>query len=412
VPIRPLLKALLRNSSGPLLVSAQVAITLAVLVNVLYSVQQDVADINRPTGLDLDNMFWLSTEPTGSDYNYESATKADLIYLNALPQVVAASTVNNLPQGGGSTGLLFAPNAEDLQRPGGGSSGYIYFGTEKFLDTLGLKLIAGRNFSPEEIKPPLTDGNAALSDWASEVIITKALADKIYPDGDALGKPLYASLINKTATIVGIVGFMQARATSARFEEYVERVVIVPMIAPGPDAAYIVRTKPGQRAALMAQIEQNFAALQPGRFLYWIESYSVTANDARQGMRASAIISAVVAVCVLAVTIVGISGLAAFNVTKRTKQLGIRRAIGASKPRILYFVLLENWIVTSFGTFLGCILALIAGMKLSSLYDMPRFPLYYLVGGVLLLWIVGLLAVLVPARRAASITPAVATRSV
>jgi putative ABC transport system permease protein len=56
--------------------------------------------------------------------------------------------------------------------------------------------------------------------------------------------------------------------------------------------------------------------------------------------------------------------------------------------------------------------ALAAGIKLSTLYEMPRVPMYYLLGGVLLLWIVGLLAVLVPARRAASISPAVATRSV
>jgi putative ABC transport system permease protein len=57
-------------------------------------------------------------------------------------------------------------------------------------------------------------------------------------------------------------------------------------------------------------------------------------------------------------------------------------------------------------------LALVAGIKLSSMYEMPRLPLYYMVGGALLLWIVGLLAVLIPARRAASISPAVATRTV
>ena len=121
---------------------------------------------------------------------------------------------------------------------------------------------------------------------------------------------------------------------------------------------------------------------------------------------------AVVALFVLAVTIVGISGLAAFNVTTRTKQLGIRRAIGARKFHILRYFLVENWIITTCGAVLGCMLALAAGIKLSTLYEMPRLPLYYLVGGVLLLWIVGLLAVLVPARRAASISPAVATRSV
>ncbi|MBV8804207.1 MAG: hypothetical protein JO042_04150 [Sinobacteraceae bacterium] len=79
---------------------------------------------------------------------------------------------------------------------------------------------------------------------------------------------------------------------------------------------------------------------------------------------------------------------------------------------MLRYFLVENWIITNGGVFLGCILALAAGVQLSRMYQIPQVPLYYLVGGVLLLWIVGLLAVLVPALRAASISPAVATRTV
>jgi putative ABC transport system permease protein len=143
-----------------------------------------------------------------------------------------------------------------------------------------------------------------------------------------------------------------------------------------------------------------------------MEDYTRTADEARQETRANAIILAVVALLVLAVTVVGISGLAAFNVTTRTKQLGIRRAIGARRFHILRYFLVENWIVMTCGCALGCLLALAAGLKLSTMYEMPRVPLYYLVGGVLAMWIVGLLAVLIPARRAAAISPAVATRTV
>jgi putative ABC transport system permease protein len=143
-----------------------------------------------------------------------------------------------------------------------------------------------------------------------------------------------------------------------------------------------------------------------------MQDYTRTAAEIRQGTRASALILALVALLVLAVTVVGISGLAAFNVTTRTKQLGIRRAIGARTFHILRYFLVENWIITTCGAVLGCMLALAAGIYLSTLYEMPRVPLYYLVGGVLLIWVVGLLAVLVPAWRAASISPAVATRSV
>jgi putative ABC transport system permease protein len=162
----------------------------------------------------------------------------------------------------------------------------------------------------------------------------------------------------------------------------------------------------------MAELDKDFARQQPGRFVERMEAYDRTAANAREGYRASAIILAVVACFVLLVTIVGIVGLAAFNVATRTKQLGTRRAIGARKFHILRYFLVENWLITTGGVVLGCILALAAGVQLSRMYQMPRLPLYYLVGGVLLLWIVGVLAVLVPALRAASISPAVATRTV
>jgi putative ABC transport system permease protein len=412
VEIRALLSALRRNKTGPILVGAQVAITLAVLVNVAYIVQQRVEEVSKPTGMDLDNMFWIGLGTTSRDYHYAIAVKADLNYLNSLPGVVAATSINNLPQTGGITGLPFASNLEALQRPNGGHGGLIYFGTDKFLDTMGLKLVAGRNFTADAIKPPAADFNAALGEWAQEVIITQRMAKKLFPDGNAVGKPIYVGLVNKTSTIVGIVDFMRAVPASTRYDDFVSQIVIAPIIPPGPNSLYVVRAKPGQRAVVMRQLEKSFTDLQPGRFISRMQDYTRTAAEIRQGTRANAIILAVVALFVLAVTVVGISGLAAFNVTTRTKQLGIRRAIGARKFHILRYFLVENWIITTCGAVLGCILALAAGMKLSTLYEMQRLPLYYLVGGVLLLWIVGLLAVLVPARRAASISPAVATRAV
>jgi putative ABC transport system permease protein len=226
------------------------------------------------------------------------------------------------------------------------------------------------------------------------------------------GKTVYAGLINKSAVVVGIIDFMRANPLPAQMDQFATQVVIVPVITPGPSVLYVVRAKPGWRDQLMAQIDKNFADLQPGRFVRRMEAFDLTAWRSREGYRSSAIILAAVASLVLIVTVVGIVGLAAFNVTTRTKQLGTRRAIGARKYHILRYFLVENWIITTGGVAVGCVLALAAGVQLSRMYQMPRLPLYYLVAGVLVLWIVGLLAVLVPALRAASVSPAVATRTV
>ena len=410
--IRALLSAMWRSKTGPVLVAAQVALTLAVVVNMAYIVRQRLENAGLPTGLDLNNMFWITLQASTADYNYPAAVKADLAYLNSRPGVLAASTVNNLPQKWSNTGLRFASNPQILQTPNGGVVGTIYFGTDKFIDALGLKLVAGRNFAAGTVMPPAADFGAALGTWAPEMIVTQALARKLFPKGDALGKTVYAGLINKPAVVVGIVDLMRANPVPAQFDQFATQVVIVPIIPVGPNSRYVVRAKPGRRDSLMAELEKDFANQQPGRFVDRMEAYDRTAADAREGYRASAIILAVVASLVLLVTVVGIVGLAAFNVATRTKQLGTRRAIGARKFHILRYFLVENWLITSGGVVLGCILALAAGVQLSRMYQIPRLPLYYLVGGVLLLWIVGVLAVLVPALRAASISPAVATRTV
>ena len=141
--IRALLERPMAQQNRTDLGSVQVAITLAVLVNVAYIVQQRVEEVSKPTGMDLDNMFWIATGTTSRDYNHAAAVKADLIYLNSLPGVVAASTINNLPQTGAITGLPFASNLEALQRPNGGIGGLIYFGTDKLLDTLGAEACRG-----------------------------------------------------------------------------------------------------------------------------------------------------------------------------------------------------------------------------------------------------------------------------
>jgi putative ABC transport system permease protein len=120
----------------------------------------------------------------------------------------------------------------------------------------------------------------------------------------------------------------------------------------------------------------------------------------------------VIAGLMILVTALGIVGLASFQVNVRTKQIGTRRAVGARKADIIRYFMLENWLLTSAGVFTGAILAFAFGHWLSSAYALPRLQPVYVAGGIVLLWILGQAAVFVPARRAAAIPPAIATRTV
>jgi putative ABC transport system permease protein len=410
--IRALFSSMWRSRTGPILVAAQVALTLAVVVNVAYIVQQRLEVVNKPTGIDIENIFWLSVQPQELQYNYAAAVQADLAYLNALPGVVAATTSNGTPQTWYSMGLPFGTTE---QQAGGPASvgARVYYATDKWFDALGVKFRDGKTFDPAMVVPPPADNAMGLAAWPAQVVITKALADKLFPKGDALGKTLFVGLANRASTIIGIIDYMQAAPIGGKFEQFSVQIVFAPMTPPGPSSFYIVRTEPGKRDVTMTRVEKEIADLQPGnRFVSKIEALEKTAALTRSGIRSSALILSVVGVFVLAVTMVGVAGLAAFNVATRTKQLGTRRAIGARRFHILRYFLVENWLITTTGALIGCTLALAVGVKLSQMYMMPRLPLYYLVAGVLSLWALGLLAVVVPARRAASISPATATRMV
>jgi putative ABC transport system permease protein len=391
-------------------VAAQVAITLAVLVNVAYIVQIRLANISQTTGLDLENVFWVVSSAYTSDFNPVAAIPADVAWLQSLPGVVAAANSNLVPQGFSTSTLPFATDPAVLDK-GGGQPAIMYLGTGQLVQSVGVKLIAGRAFDPAVV-PPASPADGVEPQWGPEAVITKNLADKLFPKGDALGKTLYVGLVNKSVTIVGIIEHMQHQPWMGPASELARTVVMMPMTPGRARPLYIVRTQPGRRDAVMARVEKDFADQQPGRYIAAMDSLANSADRQRRGMITSVVTLSIVAAFVVLVTTVGIVGLAAFTVATRTRQLGTRRAIGATKFHILRYFLVENWLITSVGAFMGCLLALGAGIQLSTMYRMPRLPLLYLVVGVAALWLVGLLAVWLPARRAAAISPAIATRTV
>jgi putative ABC transport system permease protein len=114
----------------------------------------------------------------------------------------------------------------------------------------------------------------------------------------------------------------------------------------------------------------------------------------------------------LLVTALGIVGLASFWVAQRRRQIGIRRALGATRADILHYFQTENFLIVGGGIALGMLLAYASNLLLMQYYELPRLPLSYLPIGALALWVLGQLAVLGPALRAAAVPPVVATRSV
>jgi putative ABC transport system permease protein len=119
-----------------------------------------------------------------------------------------------------------------------------------------------------------------------------------------------------------------------------------------------------------------------------------------------------VSLLLVVVSSLGVIGLTSFSVTQRTREIGTRRALGATRLAILRYFLVENWIVTSAGLALGLVLTLALNYVLAQWADVSRIAWTHVASGMVLLWLVGLLAALVPALRGTAVPPVVATRTV
>jgi putative ABC transport system permease protein len=401
IPFRPIISALLRNRTGALLVAIQISIALAVLVNAVYIVKQRMDKISRPTGIDDQNIFVVSSSGFASDFDYDTSLREDLNYLRSIPGVISAIAANGVPLSGGgsSTNLNTVPG-----KPSAGQNGNYFTVDEHGLETLGLRLIAGRNFRADEILPPPPPARGYPS---PQIIVSKPLANALFPQGDALGKTVY-DVDNTPSVVIGIVENMMG---SWVWNDHPDYTYFVPRLPAGPNVRYLVRTQPGQRDAIMRTAEAHMSAANPRRAINYVRSLALFKENSYLADRNMGVFLVVVTTLLLAITSLGIFGLATFNVSTRTKQIGTRRAVGARRRDIVRYFLVENWMITTGGILVGCIMALAVGYWLAHEYDLPRVDLYYLVAGVVILWGLGTLAAWQPARRAAKVSPALATRT-
>jgi len=408
LPIGPILATLRRNWAGAGLVAAQVAITLAVLANAFHVTQERIHRMQRPTGMDVPNILVVSSQGITSRFYPEASLREDLAYLRSVPGVTAASSINATPLSDQASRIGVMLRAGDQQH---GIRTNYYEVDEQAFAALGLELIAGRGFHQEDVLPARSDSGPPVP--AHQVIITKALADALYPGADAVGKTLYDvfGYMAQPATIIGVVARMQGAGLAS---ESVERVLLaprLPLLDP-PGAQYVVRTLPGQRDSLIPEIANHLQASNPNRMIEWVRPLQFFMDRSYRADRNMKLFLNATIVLLLAVTCVGMYGLTTFNVRRRTRQIGIRRALGAQRAEIAGYFLVENWLITTVGAVSGSLLALFFSRGLSTHYGVSPLNLLYLVTGTAVLWFVGQLAALYPACMASSIEPAVATREV
>jgi len=400
----PIWRALMRNKSSYVLIALQIAVTMAIMVNAIGIIQDRAEQMGRPSGIDEANTFSFTSLVYDPDVDIKALAAEDLDAIRSFPGVRNAIRSNTVPlsDSGWSEGITLEPDP-DLDSTGVA----IYFTDEHGIDTFDLTLLAGRNFLPTEVTWSDPDSDT----WPPQTIMTRAMVEELFPDEpieNALGKTVYIH-DTKPVQIIGVTERMQAAWNSW---SGVERSMLVPWHRDGSFARYVVRAEPGYRDEIMPQIEEMLAKNSDGRVIWGMR----TMDEIRQRsyLTDSAMIKLLVFIVAVltAITGLGIVGLASFSVARRTKQIGTRRALGATRTAILRYFMLENFMISTVGVVVGAIIAVGINMWMVEAFGLERIAWYLIPAAMLCLWLVGQAAVYGPARRATLVPPALATRSV
>jgi putative ABC transport system permease protein len=401
--LRPILSAMRRNKFGALLIATQMAVTLAFLANAITLVEQRAAWSDRPSGIDEKDIFIVTTESVDHQNDTAALEAADVAALRALPGVVDAYTTNMYPmQGGGWIDTVTL--TPDQKTPTAVTANYM--GDEHALNTMGLKLISGRNYTAAEIETKRPPNDPPFSG----LILSKALAEKIFPNENALGKMIIFDS-DKAAPIIGIVDRLQGPITTATglFAEYEENSVIIPYHLIGETNNYMVRVLPGQIDAVMKAAESKLYALDENRILHSKSMLQVRA-DAYRGDHGLIVLLTCICAALLIVTAFGVVGLTSYWVAQRRRQIGIRRALGATRRAIVRYFQTENFMIAAAGAAGGIAFAVALNLWMVHSFEMVRMDNSRAIAGAVIILLLGQFAVLWPALRAASIPPALATR--
>ena len=399
----PIWRSILRNKGSYVLIALQTAVTMAIMVNAIAIMQERSAEMARPSGTDEDNIFTFSSTTFVPEVDKKNIIIEDLDMLRNHPGVIDAIATNSFPlrDGGSSRGLQVEPGA------GKDTVGTaVYYVDEHAINAFGTNLIDGKNFSPEQV----SWNDISDDTWPATGIITQAAADELFPDenGSVVGKTVYMN-DNDPVKIVGIIDVLQA---AWKGWDSVENSMLVPLLFDSDRIYYVVRTKPGYRDKLMPEIEELFAQSNKNRIIESMRTMNEVRKRSYLGDAGMVKMLTFIVILLTGITGFGIVGMASFSVTRRTRQIGVRRALGATQSAILRYFMIENFIISSIGIIVGGILAVALNILMVQAFSLTPMAWYVVPLAMIALWIVGQLAVAGPARRASNISPAIATRSI
>ena len=397
----PILSSLRKHIVPAVLIMLEIALACAVLCNAVFMISQRMASIHLSNSIDEEGLSVVTLNGIAPNLA-ASVIPNNLAALRGLAKVQAVTLMNSMPLTTDAWVLPFS-NKPDLTDPVDTS---VYYFTQGGEQALGLRLMQGRSFNVGEYESSKFSGDG--SSTADVVLVSKSYAERMWPGESALGKRIYRR--TKSYEVIGVVDDVLAPDLSVNGPNSMYRSVFFPV---GPVAMinyYVIRSAPQDRDRTLSEVQNKLAELNPsavakGQLFVDIRSKYFA------GVSSMVWMLGLVCIVMLSVTALGIVGLTSFWVRQRRQQIGVRRALGATRRQIRRYFQTENFLLSTAGVMLGMGLAFGINGFLMKHYEMQRMPWYYLPVCAAVLWLLGQLAVLGPALRAAEVPPVDAMRS-
>ena len=321
--------------------------------------------------------------------------------VRALPGVRAAALASGLPGARQSlNGTSFAIEGQTYLKDKDYPSARFASVTPDFFATLDIQLVAGRRFNGAD--------RAGSLDVA---LVNRAFAAKYFPTGDPIGRRVRFGGSKSTqpwVTIVGVVGDVFAGDPDLPKPPAMFR----PFAQSYTSFVYITARTAGAPLGITADVRRLVASLNPDIPLYWVQSLDGAVAERLWFVRVFGTMFMIFGAVALFLASVGLYAVMSFSVSRRTREVGIRMALGARSSDVVTMIFGQGALQLGIGMTVGLALALgISRLLRSILFQVqPRDPAIF--GGVaLVLVVVGLVACFVPARRATFVDPLIALRS-
>jgi predicted permease len=390
--------------SGKILCVTQVALSLVLLIGAGLFVRSLQKLNGQDSGIDRDRVLIVRVEPRGSDQRNIPGTtpRLDRTYRDLLTRVAALGGVRScsLAQ---FTPTTLRGNTIPFTLPSGAEQrGLVPMVYPNFFETMGIALVAGRDFNESDLAP----GSPLVA------VVNETFARQAFGGAPAVGQQLRQR--DEMREIVGVV--RDSRYTSLRDETppTVYQTFLQTRTGRGQMALYVrVATAPG---AVLSQVRQAVQDIDPNLPLFDIHTLTEEMGAVLIRDRLIATLSTVFSTLALLLACVGLSGLLSFSVVQRRAEMGIRMALGANRADVIWTVMREALLLVGAGVLIGVPAALVLGRVASNrisglLFGLQSTDPLTIAGATLLLAVIAAGAGYLPARRASRVDPMVALRT-